>query len=559
VNKILKNILTFCTLILLLTGCTVKEYPTVDENVIVDSNIIDINKNDFIGELSLHDAVRSRDIKIVSFLISEKSNVNAKDKYGYTPLHLAVRYKEFDIVKLLFESGAILNSFDVYGDTPLLDATRNKFTDLSEFLICNGAHRNVLDNHERSPLNYAAMTKDLYIANMLRETDLISHCKNSASISIDELDILTTLTPEICGQFVSEITDELTITLENESKKSYGPFLAQIDKETKTWCSQIPEKLEISSYKVTANTQSKSNKNLWAKEDFKIVIDEVLDISEEGNNTTDLEYELTTASQLEVDIDIKEIVNDSSPLICGNFEGDNYKKIDLTLESENKKIYGPYAATLDLEKNSWCAQVTQNLENGKYSVNALGMNENKEEATAQEDMRVYVLNSLYDALNEEFKDDFKKWDAQLEKDTLLFRFNSPHLMFKMGVSKLKNKYKKVLDDFFPRYIKTLEDYEHQIVNVFVEGHTSSEFKLGRDKKEKFAYNMELSEKRARKVVEYILAIDNEIVKMNSSWIKTTFRAEGKANLELVKNKDGTENQALSRRVEFKIITIPSEI
>ena len=27
----------------------------------------------------------------------------------------------------------------------------------------------------------------------------------------------------------------------------------------------------------------------------------------------------------------------------------------------------------------------------------------------------------------------------------------------------------------------------------------------------------------------------------------------------IKNKDGSENQALSRRVEFKIITIPSEI
>ena len=551
-NKIIKNIIVISIALFAITGCTLK-----DNALKTDEKLI--NKNDFIGDLSIHDAIRSRDIEIVNFLIAEKSDLNNKDRYGYTPLHLAVRYNEFEIVKLLFQNGANLNSIDMYGDTPLLDSSRNKSTDISEFLICNGAHRNVFDSNRRSPLNYAAMTKDLYIANMLRSKNLESQCKNNAQININELDIITTSKPEICGKITENISDDIKVTLENEENKSYGPYIAKVNSADKSWCVQVNEELNDSSYLIRATTQLESKKQLVAKERFQIVIEKIPEVIEDIDTKTEVEYELTKESQLEIDIDTKEIENDSTPLICGNFDGDDFKSIYLTLENENKKVFGPYKAMLDFDKKSWCAQVNNNLSNGKYSIDVIGKNENKEEVSTQEDVRIYVLNSLYESLNDEFKDDFKKWDATLDKDTLIFRFNSPNLMFKHGYSKLKNEYKEVLNDFFPRYIKVLEKYEHQIVNIFVEGHTSSEYKYAKDEQEKFDYNMKLSKKRATKVVDYILNIDNEILTENNSWIEPALMPVGKSSSELIKNKDGTENAAMSRRVEFKIKTIPSEM
>ena len=118
-----KTIASFFVLLLVITGCSIKnERMNVSNNVeeikVKTENMIDINKNDFIGELSIHDAVRSKDINIVQFLISKKSQLNDKDKYGYTPLHLAVRGNQLEIVQLLLKGGAEVNSTDVYGDTP---------------------------------------------------------------------------------------------------------------------------------------------------------------------------------------------------------------------------------------------------------------------------------------------------------------------------------------------------------------------------------------------------------------------------------------------------------
>ena len=77
--------------------------------------------------------------------------------------------------------------------------------------------------------------------------------------------------------------------------------------------------------------------------------------------------------------------------------------------------------------------------------------------------------------------------------------------------------------------------------------------------EKFEYNMKLSNKRALQVVDYITNINSVIINESKSWIHDTLKAVGKSSSELISNEDGSENEALSRRVDFKIVTIPSEM
>ncbi|NQY94597.1 MAG: ankyrin repeat domain-containing protein [Campylobacteraceae bacterium] len=462
-----KTIASFFVLLLVITGCSIKnEKMNVSNNIeeikVKTVNMIDINKNDFIGELSIHDAVRSKDINIVQFLISKKSQLNDKDKYGYTPLHLAVRGNQLEIVQLLLKGGAEVNSTDVYGDTPLLDSVRNKYTEISEFLICNGALRNVSDDHERTPLNYAAATNDLFIVNLLIESNLEKVCNSKTEISINTMVDFHELTPNICGTFTNLLTD-IQVSVQDKNEKTYGPYVAKIDNSDNTWCAKVTDSLEYTDYTATAVAMTRTKK------------------------------ELTTT---------------------GNFF--------IELEDEKKEM------------------------------------EVKETNDFISSEHVEILDSLYEALNDEFQDDFENWNAELDKKTLVFRFKSPHLMFEHGNSQLKQNYKEVLDTFFPRYIKILEDYEAYIETVFIEGHTSSEYKMGKNDEEKFEFNMALSEKRAKEVVKYVTNINSIIIKQSSNWINNIFKAVGKSSSELIRNSDGSENSSLSRRVDFKIKTIESE-
>jgi len=462
-----KTLASFFVILLVLTGCSIKINNTSTSKDIEKikpntAEMADINNNDFIGELSIHDAVRSKDIKIVNFLISKKSQLNNQDKYGYTPLHLAVRGNQLEIVQLLFKGGATLNTTDIYGDTPLLDSTRNKYTQISEYLICNGAKRNVSDNHKRTPLNYAAATNDLFIVNMLIESQLEKVCNTQVELYINTLHDVHEITPNICGTFTNILTD-IQVTLEDETEKIYGPYIASINNADNTWCAKVTDNLEYTNYTARAVAKTHSKKEINTSAKFLI---EVEDEKEEMEVT-------------------------ETPSV---------------ISSEH----------------------------------------------------VEILDSLYEALNDEFQDDFSSWDAELDKSTLVFRFKSPHLMFEHGNSKLKTNYKNVLDEFFPRYIKILEDYETYIETVFVEGHTSSEYQMGKDDEEKFDFNMALSEKRANQVVKYITNINSIIITQSKNWISNVFQAVGKSSSELIKNEDGTENPELSRRVDFKIKIIQDE-
>lgn len=369
-----RYLLILMTIIVLFSSVNAQDDSVVVEEAKDSKNFVtDINKNDLINEMSIHDAVRAKDIEMVRFLISEKTELNVSDKYGYTPLHLAVRFNDLEIAKLLFENDAKLNSVDNYKDTPLLDSTRNKSSEISKFLICNGASRNVSDINGMTPLHYASKTGDLNIAKMLRAKNL----------------------------------DE--------------------------YCNALPIEPE-------------------AKEEVKI--EEVPEPIVEPVKTQEVFYK-----------------------------------------------------------------------------------------------------TLYEALNEEFKNDYDKWNAELDKDTLTFRFKSPDLMFVHAKSDLRNSYQNVLSDFFPRYIKILNDYKKEIESVFVEGHSSSVYRLGKTQKEKFDFNMKLSQNRANSVFKYISSLDNQEITSQKDWINSTFQAVGKSSLELIKNSDGSENEELSRRVEFSIKTI----
>ena len=120
----------------------------------------------------------------------------------------------------------------------------------------------------------------------------------------------------------------------------------------------------------------------------------------------------------------------------------------------------------------------------------------------------YVLNYLSftdskeDEIDQNLKQEFtdqekKEWQLEIIPDENLIRFNAPDVMFSQSTFELNDRFKIIINSFFPRYIKVLSKFGSLISEIRIEGHTSSEWK---DTSPKIAYikNMVLSQERTMK-------------------------------------------------------------
>ena len=156
---------------------------------------------------------------------------------------------------------------------------------------------------------------------------------------------------------------------------------------------------------------------------------------------------------------------------------------------------------------------------------------------------------IYEDLLIEFSPDLPRWNAEITKD-LLIRFNAPDVLFKKGDAALTQKYHKILDNFFPRYVRVLRPYRHIINEIRIEGHTDSKWTSASSKKEAFINNMLLSQSRTRAVLIHVLNSTD-----NASWVNTLLTANGlSSSRPIFYPGTKTENPKASRRVEFRVRT-----
>ena len=175
-----------------------------------------------------------------------------------------------------------------------------------------------------------------------------------------------------------------------------------------------------------------------------------------------------------------------------------------------------------------------------------------------------LQSDLYNDLEKEFRNDLDEWNAVLNKQTLSIRFKEPEVLFPKGKAEVRPLFRKILDEFFPRYIKILTEtktddgmykYKDDIAEIRIEGHTSSEWEGVKDKEEiAYILNMELSQNRTRRVLNYVLKIKNPQIQQNKKWIRGNLTANGLSSSKLIRNPDGTQNRKESRRVEFRVRT-----
>jgi outer membrane protein OmpA-like peptidoglycan-associated protein len=116
--------------------------------------------------------------------------------------------------------------------------------------------------------------------------------------------------------------------------------------------------------------------------------------------------------------------------------------------------------------------------------------------------------AIYQALNTEFEDDLKKWDAHIDEESLTVTFKSPEVLFEQNKIELKEKFKALLNNFFPRYMHVLEPFHSSINEIRIEGHTSSIWNRYVSETEAYFKNMDLSQGRTRSVLEFVYYIES---------------------------------------------------
>lgn len=181
---------------------------------------------------------------------------------------------------------------------------------------------------------------------------------------------------------------------------------------------------------------------------------------------------------------------------------------------------------------------------------------------------VETKTKLHDKLVNEFKSDAKDWQMTIGKD-LSMKFNNPTVLFAQGSANLTPAFKKILDQFIPRYLDILlkDSLRSHIEEIRIEGHTDN-VPYPQLHSDPYIANVILSQQRALKVLEYIKPYwskySEDEQRLLEFWFTANGLSYGKAlNAEseyvLTSKRDKMIDLGKSRRVEFRIITTGDDI
>jgi chemotaxis protein MotB len=147
-------------------------------------------------------------------------------------------------------------------------------------------------------------------------------------------------------------------------------------------------------------------------------------------------------------------------------------------------------------------------------------------------IKIKVISLLKNKLGKNMQIDPKNGSIRL----------SSNILFDEGEFELKtsskDSLKNAIYDYFLAILENKEINQH-IDKVIIEGHTNS--------KGTFLYNLELSQKRAYSVMDFLLSQDFK----NKEKLKELVVASGRSFLDPIYDKNGNEDTNESRRIEIK--------
>ena len=170
---------------------------------------------------------------------------------------------------------------------------------------------------------------------------------------------------------------------------------------------------------------------------------------------------------------------------------------------------------------------------------------------------------LYAELENEFKDDFKDWEVELDKD-LSIKFTNPDVLFLSGRAKIRPNFRQILNEFLPRYFNILLQYKYRekIAEIRIEGHTDA-IPAPQYDADSYIGNVKLSQLRSAEVLKffrkmpYYEKLADSTEQRLQFWLTANGLSYGRtldSNKELTAISGKEINNKFSRRVEFRIVT-----
>lgn len=170
--------------------------------------------------------------------------------------------------------------------------------------------------------------------------------------------------------------------------------------------------------------------------------------------------------------------------------------------------------------------------------------------------------NIYEELKVAFKNDFKRWDLELDKD-LSIKFTNPNVLFHSGKSDITPVFQEILKDFSPKYLKVImqNKYKDKIAEIRIEGHTD-DIPINK-KSDPYIDNVQLSQDRSRNVLAFLRSLPSyqdlpyHKEQLLQFWLTANGLSYGRTldeNKRLTFFSNKSIDREKSRRVEFKIVT-----
>jgi outer membrane protein OmpA-like peptidoglycan-associated protein len=171
--------------------------------------------------------------------------------------------------------------------------------------------------------------------------------------------------------------------------------------------------------------------------------------------------------------------------------------------------------------------------------------------------------ALYNELNDKFRDDFQKWQVELDRD-LSIKFTNPDVLFRSGSDQIEARFRTILNSFLPRYFNIIlqERYKDKIAEVRIEGHTDV-IPAPQYDQDQYIGNVILSQKRSAQVLKYFrnMRYYERLPATKKHRLQFWLTANGlsfgrtlDSNKHLTFVSGQPVDNEFSRRVEFKIVT-----
>ena len=210
----------------------------------------------------------------------------------------------------------------------------------------------------------------------------------------------------------------------------------------------------------------------------------------------------------------------------------NINKIKNTLQTKSIKIDELFQNILEKEKKILLFKNIEEKNNTKIINLNNKINITKEKINNLTGIKIQVIKLLKKSLGQ---------DIQIDPINGSIRLSS-NILFDEGKSDLKENSKQVLKQGIYSYLNTIlenENINKHIDKITIEGHTNS--------KGSFLYNLNLSQKRAYSVMEFLFSMNFE----KKAKLKKLLLASGRSFLDPILDQNGKEDINKSRRIEIK--------